>query len=934
MVHAVSRYQVGGSLAANSPHYVERPADAQLYQALAAGTFCYVLNARQMGKSSLLVHTKHHLEQEGVQCAAIDLTGIGSTQATPEQWYKGLFVNIFLGLDLSDRVNFKAWWQDHSDVPLAQRIILLIQDVLLTYCPDRPIVIFIDEIDTVQSLPFSSDDFFALIRFCYNQRSVNPHYNRITFALFGVANPANLIQDAQRTPFNIGTAIPLTGFTLSQTAPLIKALQHTAKLPLNQAKAILTEILNWTGGQPFLTQKLCQLVAEKMAQGEVAEGPSSSSDLTSRNEALPWLTEGVATVVQSEIIEDWESKDIPEHLITIARRVLWQPQMAGRLLGLYQRILAKEAVRADYSPEQTELLLSGLVVNHKGMLQCKNKIYPLVFDTLWVEHHLQQLRPYAPQLNRWLASGQSEQLLQGMALKEALAWARDKQLSDTDYRFLGASQEQANQSTEQELKDEKHDRAEAEHMVRSLQTATQVFAQARQTAQRRVQTAKLGRRWIGGITAGVTASVLLLRLMGLLQGLEWLAFDTLVRYRPIQATDTRITIVTIDEPDIRAAGSYPLSGQVLATGLQQLSRHQPAVIGFDIFRDVPVEPGHDTLVDTLGTLPQLIGIEKVIDPTIAALPVLTQQGQVGFADQVVDGDGTIRRMLLSVTSIDEETLHLSFALRMALKYLEIQEIFPESLDSGATRLGQATLTPFEPNTSGFYVSAEDGGYQMLLNYRGTVNQFETVTLEDVVAGQVDPRIIRDRIVLLGFTAESINDLFPSPYSHRLFGSAKPMAGITLHANMVSQILSASLDGRPLLRVWSQSKEWLWIATWGGIGAMLSWKVQKLGRQIGVVAIATVSLVALVALAFVSGWWIPLVPPLLTLLLASTFLPIVTAKQRETLQLQQTVMILADTVRTQPLVGQIAIAYLKQVEGQDPQRRRLIQKSFQQAGIDV
>ncbi|WP_159782994.1 CHASE2 domain-containing protein [Sodalinema gerasimenkoae] len=382
-----------------------------------------------------------------------------------------------------------------------------------------------------------------------------------------------------------------------------------------------------------------------------------------------------------------------------------------------------------------------------------------------------------------------------------------------------------------------------------------------------------------GAMVGTTSMILAATTGGLFQMLEAAMLDRYIQHRPLEAPDPRLVLITIDDDDIGAAGEWPLSDQRLAMLLEQVRSQQPRVLGLHLYRDVPIPPGSDRLSEVLATTPNLIGMEKYIGQSVPPPPILQQLNQVGLADMVVDPDGVIRRGLVSVRGNDGR-IRNSFAAALALMYLQAEQVPIEPQGSGSSRvqLGKTLIESLRQNDGG-YAHIDDGGYQVILNYRGTQENFETISMSDVLAGEVPDDLFRDRIAMIGLVTPTFKEHYNTPYSNRVRDRYTQMSSLLIHANLTSQLVSAALDGRKMIRFPSPALEWLWVLSWAGAGTLISWYWWQTSQfrnhkspawGLLMVYLGGLCLIPLVIgyLAFLSGCWVPVISPISAGLMSS------------------------------------------------------------------
>lgn len=391
--------------------------------------------------------------------------------------------------------------------------------------------------------------------------------------------------------------------------------------------------------------------------------------------------------------------------------------------------------------------------------------------------------------------------------------------------------------------------------------------------------------WRKGAIPGlaILGLIIIARLTGLLQSLEWTTLDLFLRLRPPEPIDERITIIGINDQDITdVVGKYPIPDRDIANLIKTLQKYQPRVIGLDNVRDIPVDVGYHELVEVFKNTKNLIAIEKVLPLSsdsskellshpigfadAFSLPIKPPKElppeQIGFSDAIPDKDGKYRRSLLGIPT--PQGYKFSLALRLAETYLAGESITLENgiRDLETMRFGLTELPRFFPNSGG-YIGTDAGGVKVLLNYRSGRDSFRQLSLQEIRTGKFNPDWLRNRIIIIGITALSAPDLVNTSAISglKLHGQ---IYGVEFQAHSTSQIISAVLDKRPLLRTWSDEWEYLWILAWGILAITIGRLTQSAFNNLFFVGIASIFILGIGYVFILFGWWLPIAPTLLIL----------------------------------------------------------------------
>ncbi|WP_249070885.1 CHASE2 domain-containing protein [Argonema antarcticum] len=381
----------------------------------------------------------------------------------------------------------------------------------------------------------------------------------------------------------------------------------------------------------------------------------------------------------------------------------------------------------------------------------------------------------------------------------------------------------------------------------------------------------------------VTALVTGERSLGFLQAWELQSFDGLMRSRPDEGQDNRLLLVTITENDVQSQpsaerGSASISDRSLAILLKKVEQYQPRAIGLLIYRDNPVQPKYADLATRMKKSDRFFAVCQASNGNHPGIlpPAEVPLQRLGFNNLITDPDGILRRHLLANGKQSPCQTEFSLSLQLAKRYLDDDNIKFDLIkpEDYLSFIGKTIFTTLEKDSGG-YQQIDSRAHQIMLNYRSTRQIAPKVTLKELINGQINPDLVKNRIVIIGTTAPSFNDdhwLTPYSYGH---WPIQRMTGVEIQAHKVSQILSAVLDNRPLIWWWSKQAETIWIWCWSLVGGMIGWCLRSRIQQIAAGGITIFIIYGICFSFLLKGGWIPLIPSVLALVITGVSLAMYT-----------------------------------------------------------
>ncbi|MFM9265356.1 CHASE2 domain-containing protein [Tychonema sp. BBK16] len=372
----------------------------------------------------------------------------------------------------------------------------------------------------------------------------------------------------------------------------------------------------------------------------------------------------------------------------------------------------------------------------------------------------------------------------------------------------------------------------------------------------------------------VTGAVMGVRWLGILQTLELQSYDKMLQIRPRELKENRILLIDVTEPDLDLPEQRDRKGSLselaLNLTLEQLQKHQPKVIGLGIYYDFPINPKLPSLMAKIKNQKNLIASCKSPDRSQENLgnkpplniPETEYKERIGFSDFSLDFDGILRRHIITLRPDAASICNAEYAFssQLAFRYLALTNGISPKYNKGELQLGKANLKRLREHMGGYH-KLDDRSYEILLNYRAYRSPSEVisrVTLAQVLKGQLKSDDVKDKIVLIGTTAESSGDYNSTPYS-TYQESYQKLPDVIIQAQMVSQLISAALDGRPLIWWWDFWVDGLWIWGWGVVGGAIAWRYQSKQYLIIVTGTSIAILYGVCWIFFTQSGWVPLIP---------------------------------------------------------------------------